>query len=194
MPNFELLNFKDSLLLRKSKDSFNLKSLTRKRTNTNRINTQKVTSSLQRLCSHLTTQQKRNKALTKYSFEGEATAKMYLLKGIITFDLKMKEFGSLKKLLRPNQQLLRNLQEKIYRKNYQHLRNRKRNNTKYTMQEPEEYRVYKILLMLKVIPRLRLAIRLLTSTKQQHFQDVDRLARSSKLMIIRRRSTLRLKS
>ena len=41
---FELLNFKESLLLKKTKDAFNVKTVTRKRTNTNRVATEKVLS------------------------------------------------------------------------------------------------------------------------------------------------------
>lgn len=48
IPIFELLNFKESLLLRKDKDSFNLKTLTKKRVNTNRVLTEKVPPSARR--------------------------------------------------------------------------------------------------------------------------------------------------
>lgn len=66
---FELLNFKDSLLLRKSKDSFNLKSITRKRTNTNRVNTEKVRSEVSQV------------AQATYSAEKKQSVNKILIRG-----------------------------------------------------------------------------------------------------------------
>ncbi len=42
MPTFELLNLKESLLLKPQRETFNIKNIGKKRMSTNRIETEKV--------------------------------------------------------------------------------------------------------------------------------------------------------